>query len=369
MGTKRKYVAEGALHLYSSPPGLFRPCDVYEQTTRPELRAAFEHTNVYVIGRRRRISVHPKLRVFAGQICGDFRLHDEDLAGYERYPFTMQLPMTNGEPLPLVSASTSDAAGSVVVAHLANGTPITFQSFQLPIVCEHRLERHVDLEVLYVGKAYGKDGTRVAADRLKTHDTLQRILADTAAHRPADEILIVSFRFGHYKKMLSNEGDFSIDSTATSEEDIAYIKHVNEVRFDRKDRIALAEAALIAHFKPAYNTQLKETFSRRAEIHRRYRVKFLESVLRRDLSGLIVEAGTPSLGLRLYSNSVPRKFTSDVYSSDAIARMNDLSWLREKGLDPVAVRYEAMELTHTVFAKFPLYSSEERESFLHTQNF
>jgi hypothetical protein len=53
-----------------------------------------------------------------------------------------------------------------------------------------------DLEVLYVGQAYGEDGTRYAPERLKSHSTLQSIYSEIMNNEPDREVwlFLVSFQ-------------------------------------------------------------------------------------------------------------------------------------------------------------------------------
>ena len=72
-----------------------------------------------------------------------------------------------------------------------------------------------ELEVLYVGQAYAA-GQRTAIDRLRSHATLQRILADTQHGMPDDEILLFAFEYAPYRVIMTIDG---IDKKAFSDED------------------------------------------------------------------------------------------------------------------------------------------------------
>lgn len=99
-----------------------------------------------------------------------------------------------------------------------------------------------EFEIEYIGQSYAKDGHRTAQERLKSHQTLQRVISDASK----DGILDINlFLFGADISCIDNEtlcGDESpifiiddVDNNITSE-------HIN-----------LFEAYLINSFKPKYN--------------------------------------------------------------------------------------------------------------------
>lgn len=195
--------------------------------------------------------------------------------------------------------------------------------------CEYDLDGNEHLEVLYVGQGYGEEGERLALDRLCSHSTLQRILADTLHENPDQELLLLLYRYEHYRKILSSEGDFSATPTATEEEESLNFYNVQEAEFARKNRVSLAEAALIRYFEPKYNKIYKTTFP--SPKH-----KIIEELIRKDFSGLSVEIDTSNIRAKLVSGCT--KPSNCLFS-------------------------KKHPFVH--IANIPLYSTEERESFLH----
>jgi len=65
-----------------------------------------------------------------------------------------------------------------------------------------RLKIFSDYEVLYIGQSFGRNGDRNAMDRLKSHSTLQKILAETSHNDPDSEITLFMYAF-EYEHILS----------------------------------------------------------------------------------------------------------------------------------------------------------------------
>ena len=87
---KRKYLAEAGLVLYSDGPVMFRPSDIYRLGKDPGFREALRGTNIYLICRRRRISVDPlSLKIKGGDLYGDFLVHGEGYQEWEPVPFVL----------------------------------------------------------------------------------------------------------------------------------------------------------------------------------------------------------------------------------------------------------------------------------------
>ncbi|AYC18723.1 hypothetical protein DZA65_01832 [Dickeya dianthicola] len=61
-------------------------------------------------------------------------------------------------------------------------------------------------EVLYIGQAVGKNGSRNAIERLRSHSTLQKILAQTFYNKPDQEIMLFMYAFEHEQIFSSLDG-------------------------------------------------------------------------------------------------------------------------------------------------------------------
>lgn len=147
------------------------------------------------------------------------------------------------------------------------------------------------LEVLYVGQAFA-EGKRTALDRLRSHSTLQRILAEMHYEMPDDEVLLLAFEYVPYRVITFFDG---IDKKAISDDrDQARFKSILDNPLTAAQQICLIEAGLIRYFQPRYNIIYKDSFPASEQA-------VLNSCYDLDFSALIVEIDTEELDLPLYS--------------------------------------------------------------------
>lgn len=180
-----------------------------------------------------------------------------------------------------------------------------------------------NLEVLYVGQAYG-DGTRSAFDRLKSHSTLQKILAQAQYESPDSEIQTLTFEYAPYRFMSQMDG--RAEKAISDYRDMDRFRNIVNNPLSEHQQICLTEAGLIRYFQPRYNAIYKDNFP--DDKH-----KILESCYDLDFSGLIVEINTDELGLSLFSPTVkPRDHhTCQVDLLDPDKRWGFFHYAREDG--------------------------------------
>ena len=117
----------------------------------------------------------------------------------------------------------------------------------------------LECEVLYVGQSYGTKGDRDALIRLKSHETLQKVMADILYEDINSEIAITLWEFTpRLLTSLDGRNDFLV----TDEEDKQHFKKVLSAPPLILDNqiINVTEAALINYFKPKYNDKFKNNF-------------------------------------------------------------------------------------------------------------
>lgn len=154
-------------------------------------------------------------------------------------------------------------------------------------------------EVLYIGQAIGNKANRTAIDRLKSHSTLQKILARTSHEFPDKEITIFMYEFKHENMFTSIDGR-ATEAINTNENEKRLFNAIKNLP-DKKQKISLIEACLIRYFQPYYNTIFKIKFPS-------IKAKILSSCYNLDISGLVVEINCEDLNYRLYSPSVKSKY-------------------------------------------------------------
>lgn len=353
----RKFVAEGALHLFSSDPIALTPGDLRYAHQRPEVRDLVKGCNLYLITSRPRVWVEGAY-LEQGTLKGDFAVMRDP--GWVSVPFECVLPAQVAATASGLDVLTA-ASGTHVLLKCRNGDG---ENFLFPVhsliawSSAALLDDERDLHLLYVGQGLGRKKARTALDRLRRHETLQTILADHHTFHPEREILLLLYRFEHHRNLISTGGDLTLEPLASVDEERSHLGQMSQATLSRKERIALAEAALINHFKPIYNSTFKGTDFSRAE-----KIKTLRTVLREDLTGLIVEINTFSVKGRLGTEHRPHSDdpTIKYLSENVDAR-------RKEGVDEVLYRDMCREVAlmrHAHYAKFALTCAQEREMFLH----
>ncbi|PRA21882.1 hypothetical protein [Pseudomonas poae] len=350
----RQYNTEGATHLYSSPPSVLTPADLYRAKHDAHYRDLITGSNIYLITARRRVLINPLDICLMGRSAhGSFLVMDE--YGVQSVPFRYDIAPIN--------ADDDEEIEQVLVApngtHLFVMTASRKQTVAAHVVVSQAASAleadHRDMQVLYVGQGIGKVHARTAVDRLLNHTTLQRILAEASTNSPELEISLLLYRFEHGRTVISNGGDFNVDPRATEEEETAHFERLRGVRLNRNEVISLAEAALINHFKPHYNTQLKSTNFAASQ-----KIVALKKLLAKGITGLTVEISTANLNARL---GTPAALPMDLeqvlpdYALEGIYLDTDQqkqAWAEQLHL-----------MAHTHLASFALTTPQERETFMH----
>lgn len=244
--------------------------------------------HIYLICKRPATSFDPATfvyqnRVLSGRIA--YRLEGE-----ERFvPFEIPFPLVDGatelrlEPYPHREFRT----------YLPTGEGVRYMpSHALSVgVGDSDLRR---LEVLYVGQAYA-EGKRNALDRLRSHATLQKILAELQYKFPDDEAVLLTFEYCPYSVITMIDG--ASQGAISDKRDSNRYDSILDNPLSKHQQICLAEAGLIRYFSPPYNEVYKESFPASDQ-------KILKDCYNLDFSGLIVEIDTSEIGLPLFSQNV-----------------------------------------------------------------
>jgi hypothetical protein len=247
--------------------------------------------HLYLVCRRPRITVVPEEFCATASSC-----HFVFAVQRQGEQHRIEVEMPNLYDRADVQMVSSWPFGDFLIETLG-GEPMTWGRSSLlmsEMGCHHD---DLDLEVLYVGQAYGPDGRRSASERLAKHETLQAIYGEAVRRSPDMDIFLV---------LLSLDGQTNLVmlTPVPGDED----ELVNSYRrltspISEQQRVNFTEAALIKHFEPPYNKDYKNTFPSPA--HKTYSECY---DLDLNLVGFELETGEV-LRTRLYSASVPRSWT------------------------------------------------------------
>lgn len=351
--THRLYAMEASVHLYSNEPIALTPAELYRAKSNPVTRQQLANCNIYAIASRGRIFVHPEQCRLEGNIVyGEFLVPRKH--GIEYVPFQWRAVERSPEDGKFVDVAAS-TTGTNFRLRFANRT------YEVPAHCivaealSELTDEDRDLEVLYVGQGIGKSSKRSALDRLTNHSTFQRILAEAVTYQPGHEILLLLYQFGSRKTFLSTGGDLNAEPQASIEEERAHFQRIGNLELTRNESITLAEAALIKHFQPEFNTQLKE-----CDFAARRRIKALERLLKKDVTGLMVEICSANIRSRLRTSSAIPQELSELYTSEQLSGSR-----LESESDKQEWAAQLNSIAHTHFANFPLTTPQERDTFMH----
>jgi hypothetical protein len=152
----------------------------------------------------------------------------------------------------------------------------------------------LDLKVLYIGQAFGKEGERLATHRLRSHATLQTIYADILSRSPNQDPWLVLWHFEPY--YISAFGSPYKNAEVSFEASYKHYEKILATGISLDQQITIAEAALIRYFSPEYNTEYKTSFPDNS--HSSY-----SQCYALDFNSIAVELDTASIITRLWTNS------------------------------------------------------------------
>jgi len=140
------------------------------------------------------------------------------------------------------------------------------------------LTKRMVFNVLYIGQSFGQNGERNSLDRLKSHETLQRISLSEDLKGEALHVLLLSINDENRTFTIFNP------FAKKSDDDGSRISNGVEKLFQTsdKERTTIFEASLIRFFEPKYNKELKNSFPST-------KMKILKDCYAKDFSSVIAE--------------------------------------------------------------------------------
>lgn len=286
---QRKFLSEFAVSLFSASWLMITPDQLMSDgEIRAEDKQIIEGCHIYLICRRPAQRFNPDDFKFEdGRISGSLIYRIE--GGEIRTPFEWPFELYDGAvrvqlTYPYRKIATISPEGKIERYLPANALSLW------GAVHDERLRQ---FEVLYVGQAFG-DGSRDAFTRLRSHTTLQKILANTVAEYPDDEVMIFTFKYDPYRVLASFDG--RTKGTISGEEDERRYSKLFHGGLSEKQQVCLAEAGLIRYFQPKYNKIYRDSFPAADQ-------KVLNECYLMDFSALVVEIDTEYYRVSLYSEA------------------------------------------------------------------
>lgn len=176
MKKEQKYFGEAAVLQATKGVALIKPAELPVIAKSPKALAELAEAHIYFVCQRRRVrlvkggtrkteGIRFTLAITdkGGTLTKEFLIPDKSL----RPEVTAMEPEQNGAYMVVTDEQHRDI------------TPMMPLEKLLPFAGE-QLSELANLEVAYVGQAFGEAGSRTAVDRLQSHSTLQQVLADLA---------------------------------------------------------------------------------------------------------------------------------------------------------------------------------------------
>lgn len=289
--TARKPLSGFSLHLRSWGAMAMPAPDLRENMDFGQMNRVLSIAHVFLFCRRPRFSFDPEHfsvdgpRISCQLLC-------RARGAVKAIPFSFDFPLNEGE------VSVVLAPAPHLEIHIVNG-----QGEPLRTLPAHGLSQHPDilkqegwvndLEVLYVGNVY-EEGTLSAFERIRKDGDLQGLLVRMQEALPDDDIIAYAFEYLPYEMIVMPA---ALKPQGAGASDARFLS-VKDHPLDEFRKICMAQAALVAHFRPAWNAPEKRVSRPESD-------RVLQSCEELDFSGVVIEISTVRSYFRLYSDAVP----------------------------------------------------------------
>jgi Ribosomal protein L7/L12 dimerisation domain len=275
----KKFGVEHALNLHAHSYSLFPALTIYDEEALKPLMPVIEKCHIYFIGKVPRVD-------FVGARQSDRTLFVSMEVLGKVYEINWPLP----EGMNLME---EEELWYLLDEQGRRSFPTTEAKYQ-------KLAQTYDclqFDVQYIGQAYGTDGSRNALDRLKKHETLQKIALQGVPEGCRLELLLL--QVVPATRVITVFNPKAEDKTHGGERIKAGLDKLFGT--DEKERVSLFEAACIRYFMPPFNERLKDSFPST-------NMKVLKDCYDKDFSAIIAEIGFDArLPFKLCSDQVDPK--------------------------------------------------------------
>jgi hypothetical protein len=288
MKDEQKYFSEVGLLQATKGVALLKPAELDLIADSPSHLKEIEESHIYFVCQRPRVRIVKagsrqgngitltlKISTKDGEVNRDFLIPAASL----------QSEITNAEV-------EQNGTYFVFTDGSRDLTPLMSPEYLLKVADTGQLPELEKLEVVYIGQAFGDDGTRNAIDRLKSRSTLQQVLADHAHSAWWMEPVLLLFMFDHPQLITKMDGQGSPE--ITGDEDLAHHQSIRDEPLSDAQAVTIAEASLIRYFQPHYNSHFKGNYPTSDLQH-------LRDAYRLDYNAIITEIDTEDLYFSTFS--------------------------------------------------------------------
>jgi len=156
-----------------------------------------------------------------------------------------------------------------------------------------------DLEVMYIGQAFGRTKLKTIDYRVFNHNKIQEIALDILDKGSNEEIIIVGLKFEN-KTLGTSFAAINDKVIRPTSESMQELQNKAGKKLTKGQEITVCEASLISYFKPKLNTEYKKSFPSKdfSSYNELYEIDF------EDLSFVV---NTEPYNVRLFSEHIKER--------------------------------------------------------------
>jgi hypothetical protein len=278
MFENKKFDVEHALNLHADSFSLFPAQAIYDDEALKPFMPVIERCHIYLIG------TVPKVDFVGTRQSNRTLFVTMEVLGKA---YEISWPLPDG-----IELKEEDGLWYLLDQHGKRSFVTEDAMFQQLAVTYDCLQ----FDVQYIGQAYGSDGSRNALDRLRKHETLQKIALQGVPEGYRLELILLEVVPATRVVTLFNPE--AEDKTQGGERIKAGLDKLFGT--DEKERVSLFEAAFIRYFRPPFNEKFKDSFPST-------NMKVLKDCYAKDFSAVVAEIGFDELPFKLCSGHVEAK--------------------------------------------------------------
>jgi hypothetical protein len=275
----KKFNVEHALNLFADSFSLFPAPAIYDEEALKPFKSVIERCHIYLIGKVPKVD-------FAGARQSDRTLFvSMEVLGKA---YEINWPLLDGMNLK------EENGLWYLLDEQGTRSFVTTEAKYQKLAQTHDCLR---FDIQYIGQAFGADGRRNALDRLKKHETLQKIAVQGVPEGYRLELILLEVVPA--TRVITVFNPKAEDKTQGAERIRAGLDKLFGT--DEKERVSLFEAAFIRYFRPPFNEKFKDSFPST-------NMKVLKDCYAKDFSAIIAEIGFDGrLPIKLCSGQVEAK--------------------------------------------------------------
>lgn len=274
----KKFDVEHALNLYADGFSLMPANAIYDEEALKPFMPVIEKCHIYFVG------FVPKTEFVAARQSGRTLITSMEVL---EKTYDIEWPLPDGFDL-----KGENGLWYVLGENGTRSFPAEAEMFRKLALTDAPL--HFDVQ--YIGQAYGSDGSRNALDRLKKHESLQKISLQGVPDGYRLELILIEVVPA--TRIITMFNPKAQDKTQSGERIAAGLDKLFGT--DEKERVSLFEAAFIRYFRPPFNDRFKDSFPST-------NMKVLKECYNKDFSALVAEIHLDTLPYQLCSGHIPAK--------------------------------------------------------------